>query len=89
MVEKFSGKFGFEYFRMIDGVMFELKDGEVFLCVCYIFLDVVNCVWMYGVIYCFVVEVNSVMVGGVIVEVVSFKVEGFLFGDIVFGDIGW
>src|SRR5581483_1452732 len=89
LVEKPSGKLESEHFRLREGAIPELRDGEALLRVRYISLDAANRAWMHGATYRAAVEANSVMAGGGIAEVVSSKAAGLAPGDIVFGDTGW
>ena len=89
LVEKPSGKLGPEHFKLTDGPIPELKDGEALLRVRYISLDAANRAWMHGATYRSAVEANTVMAGGGIAEVVASKSPGLAPGDIVFGDTGW
>ena len=89
LVEKPSGKLGPEHFKLTDGPIPELKDGEALLRVRYISLDAANRAWMHGATYRSAVEANTVMAGGGIAEVVASKSPDLAPGDIVFGDTGW
>ena len=87
--EKPTGKLGPEHFKMSEGAVPEPGDGEALLRVRYISLDAANRAWMHGATYRAAVEVNTVMAGGGIAEVVSSRVPELAPGDIVFGDTGW
>ena len=89
LVEKPSGKLAPEHFKLREGAIPEVRDGEALLRVRYISLDAANRAWMHGATYRAAVEANSVMAGGGIAEVVSSKSPGLAPGDIVFGDTGW
>src|SRR5581483_11555724 len=89
LVEKPTGKLADEHFRMREGTIPEVRDGEALLRVRYISLDAANRAWMHGATYRAAVEANTVMAGGGIAEVVSSKASGLAPGDIVFGDTGW
>jgi len=89
LVEKPADKLGREHFKLVEGRMPEPKDGEALLRVRYISLDAANRAWMHGATYRSAVEVNTVMAGGGIAEVVASKAPGLKPGDIVFGDTGW
>jgi NADPH-dependent curcumin reductase CurA len=89
LVEKPSGKLAPEHFKLREGAIPEVRDGEALLRVRFISLDAANRAWMHGATYRSAVEANSVMAGGGIAEVVSSKAEGLAPGDIVFGDTGW
>src|SRR5579864_4286173 len=89
LVEKPTGKLGSEHFKMREGTVPEVRDGEALLRVRYISLDAANRAWMHGATYRAAVEANTVMAGGGIAEVVSSKAPGLAPGDIVFGDTGW
>src|SRR3954462_5671575 len=89
LAEKPAGKLGPEHFRMVEGAIPELSEGEVLRRVRYISLDAANRAWMQSATYRSAVEANSVMAGGAIAEVVSSKAPGLAPGDIVFGDTGW
>jgi len=89
LVEKPTGKLTGEHFRMREGTIPEVGDGEALLRVRYISLDAANRAWMHVATYRAAVEANSVMAGGGIAEVVSSKSPALAPGDIVFGDTGW
>ena len=89
LAEKPSGKLAPEHFKLREGAIPEVRDGEALLRVRYISLDAANRAWMHGATYRAAVEANSVMAGGGIAEVVSSKSPGLAPGDIVFGDTGW
>src|SRR5579872_709517 len=89
LVEKPTGKLAPEHFKLREGAMPEVRDGEALLRVRYISLDAANRAWMHGATYRSAVEANSVMAGGGIAEVVSSKSPALAPGDIVFGDTGW
>jgi NADPH-dependent curcumin reductase CurA len=89
LVEKPTGRLGFEHFKMASAAIPEPKDGEALVRVRYISLDAANRAWMHGATYRAAVEANTVMAGGGIAEVVASKAPGLRAGDIVFGDIGW
>src|SRR5579863_549733 len=89
LVEKPAGKLATEHFKMRDGTIPEVRDGEALLRVRYISLDAANRAWMHGATYRAAVEANTVMAGGGIAEVVSSKAPGLAPGDLVFGDTGW
>jgi hypothetical protein len=89
LVEKPAGKLGAQHFKMKEGVMPEVRDGEVLLRVRYISLDAANRAWMHGATYRAAVEANTVMAGGGIAEVISSRAPELVPGDIVFGDTGW
>src|SRR3954470_8051907 len=89
LAEKPSGKLGPEHFRMVEGAIPELSEGEVLLRVRYISLDAANRAWMQSATYRSAVEANSVMAGGGLAEVVASKAASLAVGDIVFGDTGW
>jgi NADPH-dependent curcumin reductase CurA len=89
LVEKPTGKLAPEHFKMRDGTIPEVRDGEALLRVRYISLDAANRAWMHGATYRAAVEANTVMAGGGIAEVVSSKAPELAEGDIVFGDTGW
>jgi N-terminal domain of oxidoreductase len=59
----------------------ESKDGETLLRVRYISLDAANRAWMHGATYRAAVELNSVMAGGGVAEVVLSKAAGFAPGE--------
>ena len=89
LVEKPAGKLGSQHFGMREGVVPDIKDGEVLLRVRLISLDAANRAWMHGATYRAAVEANTVMAGGGIGEVVASKSPDLAVGDIVFGDTGW
>jgi NADPH-dependent curcumin reductase CurA len=89
LVEKPTGKLTGEHFKMREGTIPEVRDGEALLRVRYISLDAANRAWMHGATYRAAVEANTVMAGGGIAEVVSSKSPALAPGDVVFGDTGW
>jgi NADPH-dependent curcumin reductase CurA len=89
LAQKPTGNLGPEHFRLVEGTIPELSDGEVLLRVRYISLDAANRAWMQGATYRSAVEANSVMAGGGLAEVVASKAPNLAVGDIVFGDTGW
>src|ERR1700760_2045972 len=89
LVEKPAGKLTTQHFQMREGVVPEARDGEALLRVRYISLDAANRAWMHGATYRAAVEPNTVMAGGGIAEVSSWRAPGLAPGDIVFGDTGW
>src|SRR5581483_4514237 len=89
LVEKPSGKLTPEHFKLRDGAIPEVKEGEALLRVRYISLDAANRAWMHGATYRSAVEANTVMAGGGIAEVVASKAPGLAPGDLVFADTGW
>jgi NADPH-dependent curcumin reductase CurA len=89
LVEKPAGKLGPEHFKLTEAPMPEPADGEVLVRVLYISLDAANRAWMHGATYRSAVEVNTVMAGGALAEVVTSRAPGFAPGDLVFGDTGW
>ena len=86
LVEKPAGKLGSQHFGMREGVVPDIKDGEVLLRVRLISLDAANRAWMHGATYRAAVEANTVMAGGGIGEVIASKSPDLAVGDIVFGD---
>lgn len=77
-------------FRLVDGDIPSPSDGEVLVRTLYLSLDP----YMRGRMndaksYAPPVALNSVMIGGVVGEVVESHAEGFSAGDIVEGRIGW
>jgi hypothetical protein len=74
---------------MKEGVMPEVRDGEVLLRVRYISLDAANRAWMHGATYRAAVEANTVMAGGGIAEVISSRAPELTAGDLVWADTGW
>ena len=86
LVEKPTGKLGSEHFKIREGTVPEVRDGEALLRVRYISLDAANRAWMHGATYRAAVEANTVMAGGGIAEVIASKAPELATGDIVFGD---
>src|ERR1700742_4444828 len=89
LVEKPAGKLAPEHFKMREGAIPQMRDGEALLRVRYISLDAANRAWMHGATYRSAVEANTVMAGGGIAEVVASKAPGLAAGDLVFADTGW
>jgi NADPH-dependent curcumin reductase CurA len=89
LAEKPTGKLALQNFKLREGTIPEVSDGEALLKVRYISLDAANRAWMHGATYRAAVEANTVMAGGGIAEVVSSKAPELAAGDIVFGDTGW
>jgi hypothetical protein len=84
-----KGKLGPEVFRLEEGPMPSLKDGEVLLRTRYISLDAANRAWMWGATYRAALSAGQVMAGGALAEVVESRAPGFAPGDFVFADTGW
>jgi NADPH-dependent curcumin reductase CurA len=89
LVETPKGKLAPEHFRMTQGTVPAVKDGEVLLKTLYISLDAANRAWMQGATYRSAVEANTVMAGGAVAEVVESKSPALAKGDLVFADTGW
>jgi NADPH-dependent curcumin reductase CurA len=89
LIEKPAGKLGPEHFKLVENAAPTPKDGEVLVRVRYISLDAANRAWMQGATYRSALEMNAVMAGGGVAEVIESKAPGLAAGDLVFGDTGW
>jgi NADPH-dependent curcumin reductase CurA len=89
LVEKPSGKLGPEHFRLVEDAIPAPKEGEALVRVRYISLDAANRAWMHGATYRPALEMNEVMAGGGVAEVIESKAPGLQAGDLVFADTGW
>ena len=83
------GRLRLEHFRMVEGVVPSLKDGEVLLRALYVSLDAANRAWMQGATYRSALKSGDVMAGGALAEVADSRAGGFSPGDLVFADTGW
>jgi NADPH-dependent curcumin reductase CurA len=63
LVEKPTGNFGPEHFRLVEAEVPEPKDGEALLRVRYISLDAANRAWMHGATYRAALENDAVLPG--------------------------
>jgi NADPH-dependent curcumin reductase CurA len=84
-----KGKLGSEVFRLGEGAMPTVADGQVLLRTRYISLDAANRAWMWGATYRSAVKAGDVMAGGALAEVVESKAPHLKPGDLVFADTGW
>ncbi len=78
-----------DVFRLGEGPIPTLTDGQVLLRTRYISLDAANRAWMWGATYRAAVKAGDVMAGGALAEVIESRAPGFAKGDLVFGDTGW
>ncbi len=84
-----TGKLTPDVFRLGEGPMPTVADGEVLLRTRYISLDAANRAWMWGATYRAAIKAGDVMAGGGLAEVVESNDPGFKPGDLVWGDTGW
>jgi NADPH-dependent curcumin reductase CurA len=77
------------FFRLGEGAVPSIGEGEVLLRTRYISLDAANRAWMQGATYRSALSGGQVMAGGALAEVVESKAPGFAPGDLVFADTGW
>ena len=78
-----------DVFRLADGAMPAVGEGEVLVRTRYVSLDAANRAWMWGATYRSALKAGDVMAGGGVAEVVESKAPGFAPGDLVWGDTGW
>lgn len=78
-----TGKLTPDVFRLSEGAMPTIGDGEVLVRARYISLDAANRAWMWGATYRAAVKAGEVMAGGAMGEVVESKAPGFAPGDLV------
>lgn len=45
-----EGWVGCDYFLFVEMLVLVFVDGEVFVCVLYLLMDLINCVWMSDVL---------------------------------------
>ncbi|QUD89469.1 NADP-dependent oxidoreductase [Phenylobacterium montanum] len=84
-----QGKLGLEHFKLVEGAMPTIGEGQVLLRTRLLSLDAANRAWMQGATYRSAVEAGQVMAGGAVAEVVQSTAAGFAPGDLVFADTGW
>lgn len=84
-----TGKLTPDVFRLSEGAMPTIGDGEVLVRARYISLDAANRAWMWGATYRAAVKAGEVMAGGAMGEVVESKAPGFAPGDLVWAETGW
>lgn len=84
-----TGKLTPDVFKLSDGPMPSVGDGEVLVRARYISLDAANRAWMWGATYRAAVKQGEVMAGGAMAEVVESKAPGFAPGDLVWAETGW
>jgi NADPH-dependent curcumin reductase CurA len=84
-----TGKLTPDVFRMSEGSVPSIADGEVLVRTRYISLDAANRAWMWGATYRAAIKAGDVMAGGGLGEVVESRAPGFASGDLVWGDTGW
>jgi NADPH-dependent curcumin reductase CurA len=89
LVEKPTDRLQPEHFRLVEGQVPEIGDGEVLVRTRLISLDAANRAWMHGATYRSAVEAGQVMAGGAIAEVIESRAPGLEAGDLVFADTGW
>lgn len=78
-----------DVFKLSEGSVPAIGDGDVLVRTRYISLDAANRAWMWGATYRSAVKAGEVMAGGALAEVVESKAPGFAAGDLVWGDTGW
>lgn len=84
-----KGKLGPEVFKLSEGAVPSIADGQVLLRTRYISLDAANRAWMWGATYRSAVKAGEVMAGGALAEVVESRAAHLKPGDLVFADTGW
>jgi NADPH-dependent curcumin reductase CurA len=84
-----TGKLTPDVFRLSQGAMPAVGEGEVLVRTRYVSLDAANRAWMWGATYRSALKAGDVMAGGGVAEVVESKAPGFAPGDLVWGDTGW
>ncbi|MBI1262807.1 MAG: zinc-binding dehydrogenase [Rhizobiales bacterium] len=89
LLETPKGKLEESHFRLNEGAIPAIEEGQILVRTKLISLDAANRAWMQGATYRSAVEAGTVMAGGSISEVVESKSKGFAKGDLVFADTGW
>jgi NADPH-dependent curcumin reductase CurA len=84
-----TGKLTPDVFRLNNGIVPAIADGEVLVRTRYISLDAANRAWMWGATYRAAVKAGEVMAGGAMAEVVESKAPGLAPGDLVWAETGW
>ena len=84
-----QGKLASEHFRLVEGAVPALEDGQVLVRTRLISLDAANRAWMQGATYRSAVEAGQVMAGGAVAEVIETRADNLAVGDLVFADTGW
>lgn len=84
-----TGKLTPDVFRLSEGAVPAIGEGEVLVRARYVSLDAANRAWMWGATYRAAVKAGEVMAGGGMGEVVESKAPGFAPGDLVWAETGW
>lgn len=84
-----TSKLTADVFRLTEGAVPAIAEGQVLVRTRYISLDAANRAWMWGATYRAALKAGDVMAGGGVGEVVESKAAGFAPGDLVWGDTGW
>lgn len=84
-----TGKLTPDVFRLSEGAVPAIGEGEVLVRARYVSLDAANRAWMWGATYRAAVKAGEVMAGGAMGEVVESKAPGFAPGDLVWAETGW
>jgi len=78
-----------EHFQLVETPIPSPRQGEFLTRTLYLSLDAANRAWIQGRTYRENMELDKVMRGGTLSEVVESKAAGFEPGDLVFADTGW
>ena len=89
LAAKPQDKLGAEHFKLVEGEMPVIGEGQVLLRTRLISLDAANRAWMQGATYRSAIDAGQVMAGGAVAEVVQSTASGYAPGDLVFADTGW
>jgi NADPH-dependent curcumin reductase CurA len=84
-----TGKLTPDVFKLGEGAVPSIGEGEVLVRTRYISLDAANRAWMWGATYRAAIKAGDVMAGGGVAEVVESRDPAFKPGDLVWGDTGW
>src|SRR5690242_6067245 len=84
-----QGKLALENFKLIEGDVPAVGEGEALVRTRYISLDAANRAWMQGATYCSALNDGQVMAGGSLSEVLESRDPALKPGDLVWGDTGW
>ncbi|MGE0660970.1 MAG: NADP-dependent oxidoreductase [Reyranellaceae bacterium] len=84
-----TDRLGEEHFRLVEGPMPAIGEGQVLVRSRLISLDAANRAWMQGATYRQAVKAGDIMHAYSLGEVVESKAPGFAKGDKVFGEGGW
>ncbi len=78
-----------EHFQLVESPIPTPRPGEFLTRTLYLSLDAANRAWIQGRTYRENMELDKVMRGGTLSEVVESKAPGYAPGDLIFADTGW